>query len=612
MNDNSNKKKLNTKSKIMLGIIAILLIVIIALIAVIAKKDDKADSKETSVTEATSTNATDKNKDTQASLTDSEISTEGTTETNSSNTTEIASSGDVEATTENASTDEVTTETITTENSTDNTGNTTTENTTTENTQSTTETQHNDTTESANQNNNQNTASSKGSVNASISNQWESEGNYCGQLDITVINSSSSEIKNWSVNIPVANGVSVDSNWNCNQEIKSGKLVIKGVDFNSTVAGNSKIEGIGLIIKAKNKADLDALAKNAVLFIGNEQQSGSTSNGGNANSGNNNQTTTEATTEEVVESNVQTESGTPYANHGKLKVSGTNLVDKNGKKYQLKGVSTHGIAWFPDYVNSSAFKTIRDDWKGNLIRIAMYSAENMGYCTGGDKAQLKKLVTNGVDAATSLGMYVIIDWHVLGDQNPLTNKEEAKKFFDEMSKKYKNNGNVLYEICNEPNGGTSWADVKKYAEEVIPIIKKNCPDAVIIVGTPTWSQDVDQAAANPITGYTNIMYAAHFYAATHTDWLRNKISSAIDSGLPIFISEFSICDASGNGANDYNQAEEWFSLIKKYNLSYASWSLCNKAETSALISSSCSKTGGWSESDLSETGKWIRKKIRGN
>ena len=60
----------------------------------------------------------------------------------------------------------------------------------------------------------------------------------------------------------------------------------------------------------------------------------------------------------------------------------------------------------------------------------MYSGENNGYCTGGDQKQLKELVKTGVDAATNLGMYVIIDWHVLGDQSPQTYKEEAKAFLE--------------------------------------------------------------------------------------------------------------------------------------------------------------------------------------
>ncbi|MCR5012611.1 MAG: cellulase family glycosylhydrolase, partial [Lachnospiraceae bacterium] len=164
--------------------------------------------------------------------------------------------------------------------------------------------------------------------------------------------------------------------------------------------------------------------------------------------------------------------------------------------------------------------------------------------------------------------------------------------------------NVIYEICNEPNGGVNWPTIKNYAEQVIPVIKKNNPDAIIIVGTPTWSQEVDKAAADPITGYTNIMYTLHFYAATHKDSLRKTMQNAINSGLPIFVTEFGTCDASGSGGNDFNSANAWVELMDKNSVSYCIWSLCNKNETAALINSGCSKTSGWSESDLSDAGKW--------
>jgi endoglucanase len=202
-------------------------------------------------------------------------------------------------------------------------------------------------------------------------------------------------------------------------------------------------------------------------------------------------------------------------------------------------------------------------------------------------------------------MYVIIDWHVLNDNNPNTYKSEAIEFFQEMSKKYASYDNVLYEICNEPNGATTWADVKSYATDVISEIRKNDSDAVILVGTPTWSQDVDAAAADRIANDENVMYVLHFYAATHKDDLRNKLVAAHKAGLPVFISEFSICDASGNGSVDYDSASKWLSLIQDYNISYVGWNLSNKAESSALLKSSCTKISGFSESDLSETGKWL-------
>ncbi|MBQ2053985.1 MAG: glycoside hydrolase family 5 protein, partial [Eubacterium sp.] len=210
---------------------------------------------------------------------------------------------------------------------------------------------------------------------------------------------------------------------------------------------------------------------------------------------------------------IEPESGTPLENHGKLSIDGTDVVDKNGKKYQLKGVSTHGLAWFPEYVNKDAFQTLRDDWGANLIRLAMYTGESGGYCQDGDKSKLKSLVDDGVEYATELGMYVIIDWHILSDNNPSINQDEAIAFFDEMSAKYVDYDNVLYEICNEPNGSTSWSDIKEYAEAVIPVIRANDKDAIIIVGTPTWSQDVEIAADDPITGQENIAYTTHFYAA---------------------------------------------------------------------------------------------------
>ena len=280
-------------------------------------------------------------------------------------------------------------------------------------------------------------------------------------------------------------------------------------------------------------------------------------------------------------------------------------MDASGKKFQLRGMSTHGLAWFPQFVNYDTFKYLRDDWNTNCIRLAMYTYENGGYCSGGDKAYLKSLVSNGVDYATQLGMYVIIDWHVLQDQNPLTYKDEAKKFFDEMSKKYAKNGNVIYEICNEPNGWASWNDIKTYANEIIPVIRKNAPNSVIIVGTPTWSQDIDQAAASPLE-FKNVMYTLHFYAATHTDWLRSRMETCINNGLPVFISEFGMCDASGNGAIDEYQSNEWKKLIDKYNISYMCWNLANKNESSSILKESCQKLTNWSDSDLNQQGRLIR------
>ena len=297
--------------------------------------------------------------------------------------------------------------------------------------------------------------------------------------------------------------------------------------------------------------------------------------------------------------------GTPFENHGKLSVSGTQVVDANGNPFQLCGVSTHGIGWFPEYVNEDSFRSLRDDFGANIVRLAMYTDEGAGYCTGGDRSKLKSTVTNGVDYATNLGMYVIVDWHVLHDLDPNKYKDDAKQFFDEISRKYADNENIIYEICNEPNGGTTWAQIKSYALEVIPVIRANDPDAIIIVGTPNWSQNVDEAVSNPISEYDNILYAVHFYADTHKDWLRGKVSLANDNGLAVIISEFGICDASGNGFNNIDEGNKWIEFLDQNKIGFIAWNLSNKNESSSLISSMCNKTSGWTYADLSESGQWL-------
>lgn len=305
----------------------------------------------------------------------------------------------------------------------------------------------------------------------------------------------------------------------------------------------------------------------------------------------------------------QTDSG--Y--YGPLQVNGTKLTDADGNLVQLRGVSTHGLAWYPEYVNEQAVAYMHQKWGINVIRLALYTTGSGGYCVSedGSRQYMEDMIDIGVKAAAENDMYVIIDWHILEDGNPNTYIGRAKDFFAKISEKYKDYENVLYEICNEPNGGTQWSDVKNYAETIIPVIRENDSDAVIIVGTPTWCQDVDQAAADPITDQDNIMYALHFYAGTHKEELRNRADQAMEAGLPIFVSEFGLCDASGNGANDLDEADRWMDWMNNHQISCVQWNLSNKDETCALIDSSCTKTTDWKDEDLSESGVWMKEHIGG-
>lgn len=309
-------------------------------------------------------------------------------------------------------------------------------------------------------------------------------------------------------------------------------------------------------------------------------------------------------------SNIETDVETYglYSECGELSVDGAHIVDASGAPCVLRGVSTHGIAWFPQYVCYDSFEYLRDKWGINTVRLSMYTAEYNGYCTGNDanRETLKSLIENGIEYATELDMYVIVDWHILSDGNPNTYKSEAIEFFTYFSKKYADYGNVIYEICNEPNGAVTWQDVKSYAQDVISAIRKNDSDCIIIVGSPTWSQDIDKVAADPIKGEKNIVYSLHFYAATHGQWLRDRLSDAVAQGLPVIVSEFGISDASGNGSISISEGDAWIDMLDELKIGRCIWSLSNKDETSALIGSGCTKLSGWKDEELTGSGRWYK------
>ena len=290
--------------------------------------------------------------------------------------------------------------------------------------------------------------------------------------------------------------------------------------------------------------------------------------------------------------------------NGWLKIENNTLVNERKEKIRLKGISTHGLQWYSKYANYDMMKSLKEELGINLFRIAMYTEEN-GYIYN---KSLKNKVEEIVENAKKLDMYVIIDWHILSDGDPMIHKEEAKEFFREMSLKYKDYPNVIYEICNEPNGNVTWENnIKPYAEEVIKEIRENSKKSIIIVGTPTWSQEVDKPVKNKIND-EQVMYALHFYSGTHTEWLRERVKEALKD-IPIFVSEWGVSDASGNGGVYKEETIKWINFMKENNLSYAVWSLSDKNESSALLIPGPSENK-IIDDNLSEAGKFIKSVIK--
>lgn len=446
------------------------------------------------------------------------------------------------------------------------------------------------------------TTASKFSLDWKLSSTWEEGGKKCGGYEVTLTNDSGSAVSSWTVELTVPSGFEITSGWNGKYTISGTKLTVKNESYNGEIS-NGGTAGFGF-----NYSSPTEFKPGKATVNGSSAGTGSGSGSGNNSTP---ESTTAASVVTVPPAPEDPKGSTPVATHGQLSVKGTQLVDKNGNGYQLRGMSTHGITWFPDFINENSFRTLRDDWNTNVVRLAMYVDEwGNGQCYMKNKDGSRQLLEKGVDICIKLGMYVIIDWHVLNPGDPTAYTDEAISFFNDMSKKYADYPNIIYEIVNEPNGNATWGGViKPYAEKVIPVIRKNDKDAVIIVGTPTWSQDIDQALADPLD-FDNVMYALHFYAATHSDWLRERTEKCVAGGLPIFVSEFGCCDASGNGGNDFGQTEKWLKLLDKYGISYCNWNLANKNESSSCFRESAKADGNWSDSDYSEGGAWIRKWFR--
>ena len=264
----------------------------------------------------------------------------------------------------------------------------------------------------------------------------------------------------------------------------------------------------------------------------------------------------------------------------------------------LRGMSSHGLQWYGQFASSQAMKNTADAG-ANVFRLAMYTGEG-GYLS--QKETIKEKVTRGVEAAVENDMYVIIDWHILSDGDPMEHVEEAVAFFSEMAQKYADTPNVIYEICNEPNGNVSWSgNVKPYAERVVAAIREHST-GIILIGSPTWSQDIHLAADDPVEG-DNLMYTLHFYAGTHGKELQDRMEVALGKGLPLFVSEWGTSRADGSGGVFPEESQAWLELLKKHNISWCGWSLCDKDETSAALKPGTSPDKAWTVEDLSDSGK---------
>ena len=290
---------------------------------------------------------------------------------------------------------------------------------------------------------------------------------------------------------------------------------------------------------------------------------------------------------------------TPVELHGQLAIRNATVVNEAGESVQLKGMSLFWSQWQPQYYNRETVENLVKGWEIQIIRAAM-AIDHEGYLENPERE--KEKVKTIIEAAIDLGIYVIIDWHDHHAEDHLT---EAKQFFSEIAREFGNHPNLIYETYNEPLD-VSWSQVlKPYHEEVVAAIRQYDPNNIIVLGTPTWSQRVDLAADNPLTG-ENLAYTLHFYAGTHRQELRDLAKTAIDKGLPIFVTEFGTTDANGDGPVYEKETGEWMEFMQFHNLSWANWSLADKDESSAALLPGTAPSEIITEKNISTSGKLVR------
>ena len=306
---------------------------------------------------------------------------------------------------------------------------------------------------------------------------------------------------------------------------------------------------------------------------------------------------------------------TPVDQNGSLRVCGTQLCNQHGQPVQLRGMSTHGIQWYGwgDCLTESSLDALAYDWGADVLRISLYVQEG-GYET--DPVGFTNQVSRLIDEATDRGLYALVDWHQLSPGDPTANLDNAKRFFTDIVQLHKDQNNVIYDVCNEPNGnGTTWNRIKTYADQIIPVIRAINNDAVVLVGTHGWSTfggsgqgDLRDVIDNPLR-FDNVMYTFHFYANDHRDRYLRILDQASDA-LPVFVTEFGTQTASGDGANDFAMSQQYIDLMRRKKISWTNWNYSDDFRSGAVWESGTCSREAWQTENLKPAGQWIRERIQ--
>ena len=273
-----------------------------------------------------------------------------------------------------------------------------------------------------------------------------------------------------------------------------------------------------------------------------------------------------------------------------ISVEGKDFVDESGDALIFKGLNASD----PDKLekdghwNQEYFQQIRS-WGANLVRLPVHP---QAWKERGQEAYLE-LLDQGIEWAGSEGLYVIIDWHSIGNLNTglflheryETTKKETYRFWITMANKYGSNSTVaFFELFNEPTvfngrfGYNSWGEWKVFMEEIITIIRAHGAKNIPLVTGFNWGYDLTPIAKEPIDA-EGVAYVSHPYPQKRdkpwpekwdVDW------GYVSYQYPVILTEIGYCEEGDRGAHvPVISDETYVDVINDYcdkrGISYVVW-----------------------------------------
>ena len=229
------------------------------------------------------------------------------------------------------------------------------------------------------------------------------------------------------------------------------------------------------------------------------------------------------------------------------------------------------------------------DWGANIVRFAVHPSHlnSLGWDA------TFEAMDQGIEWAKKYGLYVIMDWHSIGNLKEAkfthemynTDLEETFKFWRTVAQRYKNEPAVaLYEVYNEPTvtgentGECTWDEWKGIQEQIIDTIRVYNPKAVCLCAGFNWAYDLTPVASAPIAR-ENVAYVSHPYPMKREQPWEEQWESDfgyVADTYPVICTEIGFCLEHEYGAHipvisDQTYGEHITKYFEQKGISFTVW-----------------------------------------